>query len=725
MSMSMSLQRGVWVVLVAMAVAAMAQNELVKISVVAHEMPAAELLAELAKQGQLELEAHDVPDRKVTLRLNQIQLDAALRLVCLPLGLEYDLRGTKLVVRGRRPDEPEIAPLPGLPPALNRSAAALLRAVRKDPTDGAAVRALGDWLAEQRPDWRELLPTLLAGGWSIDNPTPEDQLLGARVLAGIGCYDAAATLAYEARKTESLSVAARLLLARIDLRRGDPNRAYLEARRTLTAVPDNPEAAALVAEGLLLSQEREDEALAEAMTAHARWPESPTVLSVLGNLLRRQKQTEGQGAAYLARALELAPHNPDARYGLAVLDAGETPGTRREWLSFLDLEPHSDRAARVRLRLASTAEQTLTERGGRVWAVTPNGERVLYADRFRKQLQITDSRGFGLALQVTDQEDEKFWAALSPDEQWMAWVVEGSESTIFLQNLQASGGHKAIAKSVAAGDELRRLAWSPDGKLLLFTQVSRDGAVKLRCWNHETEQEVAPPAFLQAVPGLGDVVWLDEHRCVGTVTRDGRQVAVEVHEAGQIDLLRPAAEPWSYQAPALDPAGGRVLYQSERLRDVYGAPSDGSWGGSVPLLSGAQGRDARCALWIPGRDSVAISLRDRTPVVVDLAGLPVNHLVRLQCDPLFARGPQPPTYTFSVVGATAHSLRGELRTTLVGDDGRDGWSQASPVTASAKPVAVEVRPEVTRPGVYWLRADLTLNDVADPPRWYQFELTQP
>lgn len=714
------MRTGRWLAVgLAAAVAFAADEPTVTIEV--RDTPVAAVLAEIARQAGLELVSRGVPEAKMSLRLRGVPLPNALQLVCRQYELTFRVDEGKLIIAPHEADAtPPVRP-PGLPERLTDQATRLLRAVFDAPADPARETALGRWLWAQRPDWTEPLAAWLAQTWGAWATTAADGLRGGRVLERLGCLSAAIELARAARSEPALECDARLLIARAELERGDPARALGEARRARAADPEEPRAAAMIAAAMLPVQVVGQEALAEAEAAHARWPASADVLATLGDLLRRDENMAGRAAGYLQDALQIDPAQPDARYGLAVLAARDPTESRSAWRAFLDVEPFSPRARRVELELAPIRQIDVAERGGRVWHVTAGGDRVLYTDRFRKQLQITDTRGFGLALQLTDQEAEKTWATLSPDEQTLAWIVDGAVDIVYLQGVNASGHHREIARSSEAGADLRRTAWSPDGRYLLFSEHSRGGrTVRLRCWDHQLGQEVEPPAPLRGIEGLGDVSWASADRVVGTLTRDERVAVVSVAADGSIAMLRPPAELRSYAAPALDPGGRRLIWQDTRTRELMTGRPDGAEAPALPLLSGAAGRETQCAQWLPDGSGVALSLRDLAPTVLLFGGLRRAHRLEVRVDPLTATGRRPPVYEFRVE-LPRGSAGGALTAAVIDDHDATTWSKRYELRAGSGPPVVTVRPEATG-GSHWMRVELTVGEAVDPPRWYRFHV---
>ncbi len=338
--------------------------------------------------------------------------------------------------------------------------------------------------------------------------------------------------------------------------------------------------------------------------------------------------------------------------------------------------------------------------------------------QFRKQLEITDSRGSGLANQVTDQDTEKVGASLSPDEQWLAWIVPaGDRQRLYLQGINASGHEKEIAGS-ERGATLRRTTWSPDGRYLLFTEQLETGVtrqVKLRAWDMSSQQEVPPPAPFAGIEGLGDVDWLPDGTAVGTLLRDGQLAVVELSRDGTLSLLRPPGRLRSYASPSLDPSGTRVIYQAGEL--LCAAP-DGSEAGAVPVLSGVT--TSETGLWAGQGERLVVALGDNEPMAILLGGLDPRLRLRCRPDPWPTTATAAPTYTFALTNLARRTLSGSITATIVDGAGEERWQKSEPLALAATgQAAVTFRPEAAEvPG--WMRLDVVIDDLAERPRWYRF-----
>jgi len=356
-------------------------------------------------------------------------------------------------------------------------------------------------------------------------------------------------------------------------------------------------------------------------------------------------------------------------------------------------------------------EAQLTERGGLVWAFSPDGERALYSDAFRRQLQATDARGFGLAVQLTDQEETKDWASWSPDEEWLAWTTGNNGGRLWIQKTHYSGTHLGTL-AADNGHLLRRTTWSPDGRLLLVTDWDLNTRLpKLRCWDMAAGAERKPPApFDQA--GLGDLDWRADGSGIATFNTADGQAVVLVAPEGTLRLLRPMAPAGTYVAPAVDPRVTRVVAYDENRETLALAPADGGEDGAVALLSPAAGRRALGAVWSSRGDRVAASVAGEMPEVLTLGGCEPPTPLVVAVNPPTARGERPATFRFS---ARASRLKVTLRAAVVADDG----AESGVVTADLGR-QVAVTPEAATPGPHWLKVEVTRGARPDPLRWYRY-----
>ncbi len=710
------------VVVLCLLVGAATAQELPRVTLRADQALVAEVLADLARRAGLELKpAGRLPETRISLVLRRVTVNVALDEICRRIDYTWRLDGRQVQLAPRSATATP-ATVDGVPATVTRDAQAAVTALRQAPDDAQRLRRLGTWLRDLRPDWqravRERLPELWRGG-QLDGP---GALLGARVLAQLGDLDGALRLLPVARREAALEGSARRLAALFELQRGTPARALVEATLASRLDPNDGAAAALQAEAQLYLG-RQEEALAEATAAATRWPERAEVLATLGNILRHEVDAAGEADRVLQRALERAPGLPDALFGLAVLAARDPRAKGTWWDEFLRAEPFTLRADRVRQRLAAVASTTLAERGGPVWDVTRDGDRCLYTLRFRKELEIVDTHGTGLALQVTDQDADKVGASLSPNEQHLAWIVGSNEGDrLFWQQVNASGQHQELL-TTEKGVSLRRTTWSPDGHWLLVTErrdTPAGPAVRLRCWDATNGQETTPPPPCR-LPGLGDVTWRPDGWLVGTVLAEHRQVVVAIPPTGEPLLLRPAAGLRTYTGPTLDSARTRLVCCTN---DLVAAPADGSEGGEVPVLSAVTGSET--AVWIPQSDRLLVSLSNLIPTAIDCGGLRPLVQWLTQVTPLHQYGPQAPRYEFRLRNLTGAALALAIKAAVVADDGGVTWQDQVQLTlARNKPGNAVFVPADARPGVHWLRVETTIGQTTDRVRWYRYEVTAP
>ncbi|MCC7495764.1 MAG: hypothetical protein IT204_25660 [Fimbriimonadaceae bacterium] len=676
--------------------------------------PLVAVLGEVARQAGLELQWEvEQPAGRVSLELRAVTLAGALEPLCGRLGCSWAVAGGKLLLQP--PPAPPSAPLPtveGVPATVQRLAADRLASLRRSP-DAAGVTAFGNWLRTVRPDWREALTARLPELWLHAADEPAVALRGARAMVLLGEWEAARRLIGVARREPQQEVAARLLAAEVELQRGSAVRARQELLAAQQLAPDQPAAAAAAATALLYLG-REEEALAEALAAQARWPRDAAVLGTLGNILRRTPALAGEADVVIQTALNLDPEQPDALFGRAVLDARESPQETGRWEHLRRVEPFTVRSERARLGLVATGSVRLTERGGPAWDVSDDGTRVLYYMRFRKQLEITDSSGFGLALQVTDHDTEKVGCSLGPTEQELAWIVSAPDGDrLYLQNINASG-HQQELLQAPRGSSLRRTAWSPDGKLLLYT-VSTVAAgatsVSTAAWEVAAGRPATLPTRLQ-LPGLGDLQWRRDGWAVGTLTRDGGQAVVASDPQGVLWLLRPWQRGRGYRHPVADRLLSRVLYVGT---EPLAACTDGALGGEVPLLTAAS---TSPALWA-GDESVVATLDDAYPTLLRLAGLPRTGEVLAKAAPLLdGLSPTAPQLAFRLRLLQPGRVTAQVTATIVADDGRSAWTGSQRLSLEAAPALALFTPTSPPPRA-WLRLDVAWGGQVDLPRWYR------
>lgn len=688
------------------------------ITLAADNLPVGRVLEVIARQAGLTLEvAGRLPETTITIELRGTTVEAALHQVCGRIGFQFTLTEGKLKVEPAA--EPAAAPaIAGVPQPVAAELRRRVEALAAGRNGDRGWHDFGQWLAELRPDWRATASATLPALWPAGQPPTAGALRGARACWRLGQLEAVRALVPTGGDDPAERAAGRCLLARCELAAGNPGRALDEARRALKSDPECGEAAALAAEAQLYLG-RAEEALAEALAAEARWPRDAAVLAVAGNLLRRQDGSAGEAARMLQKALGLEPDNADARYGLALLAQGALE-VRRQWLSFLAVEPFSIRALRVGLGIAAVDAVRLTERGGPAWALSADGERVVYTMRSRKELEITDVAGSGLAAQVTDQPQDKVGASISPDDQRLAWIVPspmGDE--LYLQSVNNSGGHVRLYQA-PRGAGLRRTGWTPDG-LLLVSEVlggPEGRAVRLHAWDPAAGAEVPLPAAL-ALDGLGDVSWRPGGAIVGTVTRAGVEAVVAIAPDGRTCLLRPPDAPGSYGYPDAAPDLCRVSYQGGQL---YVAPADGALAPGVRMLATA--RSSAPGIWSADGGHMVVTLDDLYPASVRLTGLPPRYRLLLRPEPLLLDGPRPPKLRFDLRNLGTTRLKGALEAAVVADDGTASWSGRQPVDAPpGREVPVTLQPGAGQPGVNWLKVTIVLGDVADPARWYRYRLT--
>lgn len=692
--------------------------EPLRISFTAAGEPLGTVLAAVAEQAGLRLDAPDaLLQRTITLSLTRVTLEVALNQIARRARVELSVVDGTLQVR--EPSRSSQAPRDDLPADVVAAGEPLFRAALASGAVPERER-FAAWLRAQRPDWRDRLPARLTADLLGAEPELEQMARVAELWLRTGVMTEAERYAGRLTRYEQNAADAWALYAEIELQTGDAGSAVQRARRSIELNPAHPTAAATLVSAIYYSGS-EAEALAEAYSAATDRPDNPRILAAIGDLVRRRPEAAGEATTWLQRALALDPLCADALYAQAAVAAGVGEDTAEQWHDCLAAEGSSLRAGRARLAASAVLSTGLSDRGGTVWDISRDGQRVLYADPFRKQLQITDTSGFGLAVQVTDQETNKSWATLSPDEEQLAWVVTGRTSTILVQNAHASGAHREIAGS-ERGRAFRRTAWSPDSRYLVWTEIGGSEPPRLHCWSAETEELVEPPAPLGIVPGLCDVAWLDDGSLVGTVVDERRHAPVLVRGEAVYTLRPPSTGP--APVPAVDPELRRVVYRPSGGQLMLGA-ADGSYGSEVALLTGASGRDVEFGCWSPDADVFYTSLRGVYPVALHLAGLRPTHALLCRPEPLLTSGPSATKYQFLISGELDHASPGVLRAAIVADDGGEAWTDESefelPPGGHAE---VAIAPQVDAPGDHWLRVELTIDGAADEPRWYPFTVTR-
>jgi len=215
---------------------------------------------------------------------------------------------------------------------------------------GADTRHRG----QGRPAWLALAGVLALGLPAAGQDAPKAPELADYARAfHRGDYPRAKALAAERLKVEPADVQARIVRARAEAAEGDYDAAlegfrealrlspgnrdalyYLgvtagvlaerEFERLLTEAPDSARAHQLLGDSYA-AQGRAREAKAEYHAALEAHPESVEVLTALGDLVRSEiglsKEHLAEARGYYLRAIDRAPRNHDALYGLGACDA--------------------------------------------------------------------------------------------------------------------------------------------------------------------------------------------------------------------------------------------------------------------------------------------------------------------------------------------------------------------------------------------------------------------
>jgi tricorn protease len=207
-------------------------------------------------------------------------------------------------------------------------------------------------------------------------------------------------------------------------------------------------------------------------------------------------------------------------------------------------------------------ETVLTQAGNEdanpQWA--PDGKSIAYL-RNDKELHVLTVPAKDVAAAdrvVATGELPRSAVTWSPDSQWIAFTMNDKRSFRNVNVLQASGGELHPVSFLANGETGSRIAWSPDGRYLLFDTAQRSEQV-----------QIARVDLLPHVPKYREDEFRDlfrPSRTPGTPSSPQTQPVPEVTpEPGQEKAAAPAA-PAGANAPKKKPEPVKIVFEGIRDR---------------------------------------------------------------------------------------------------------------------------------------------------------------